>query len=137
MFAEDGTLVLDLEPELSAPVDQGGFGDLQILGDAIEAPTLGTEEDKPLLLFDIIHSAGMIHVLFSGASGTNFFRKQGVPGQVRRGHTQDRAGQFFFAKGLDGLEKRRRECWTTGLQDDGTTGRRDKETTDHGPQASR
>jgi len=34
----DGALVLDLELEPAAPVDERGFGDFQILGDAGEAP---------------------------------------------------------------------------------------------------
>ncbi len=53
VFPQDGELVLDLELELVAPLNQ--LGDLQFLSDAGEAPTLGPEGDKPLLFLGIIH----------------------------------------------------------------------------------
>ena len=37
------------------------FGDLQLLGNAGEAPTLRAEEDKLLLCFNIIHGSSFIH----------------------------------------------------------------------------
>ena len=57
----DGALVLDLELEFPAPVDERGFGDFQVFGDAGEAPALSASEDELLLSFDISHSSAFIH----------------------------------------------------------------------------
>jgi len=54
-FDVDGAVVLDLELKFAAPVDEGGFGDLEFVRDAGEAPTFGSEMNEALLGFDVIH----------------------------------------------------------------------------------
>jgi len=36
----------DIELVLPAPLDERGFGDVELRGDAVEAPTLRTQENK-------------------------------------------------------------------------------------------
>lgn len=57
LFQEDGALVLDFELELAISLNDRGFGDLEFLDDAVEAPAFGPEENETLLHFSITHNA--------------------------------------------------------------------------------
>ena len=50
-----GAEVGDFELMLAAPLDEGGFGDVQFGGDAIKAPALRAHEDEAGNRFLIVH----------------------------------------------------------------------------------
>jgi hypothetical protein len=52
----DGALIVNVVLELAAPVDDGGFADVQFRGDTSKAPPLRAELNEPLLCFLIFHS---------------------------------------------------------------------------------
>jgi hypothetical protein len=65
----DGAVVLDFKLKFAAPVDEGGFGDFEFVGDAGKAPAFGAEADEALLSFDVIHEcAGLGDVNGSGSN---------------------------------------------------------------------
>jgi hypothetical protein len=51
----DGALVLDFELKFAAPLDEGGFGDVQLLGNPREAAAFRAKEDESLLGLDVVH----------------------------------------------------------------------------------
>ena len=51
----DGAQVLDKMLVLAAPEDEGAFGDAELVGDALEADTLGAQLDELLNRFLIFH----------------------------------------------------------------------------------
>lgn len=51
----NGAEVLDLVLEFAAPINEGGFGDVEFLGDAGEAPALTTELHEAFLGDFILH----------------------------------------------------------------------------------
>ena len=56
MFALDGVQILNGELMLVAPVDEGGFGDAEFPGDAVEAPALDPKLDEAVDGTLIVHN---------------------------------------------------------------------------------
>src|SRR5690242_11688104 len=99
---------MDVEVEVAAAVDEGGFGNFDFLRDKCKAPGSGRGTRQSWLCFDMIHSIRRLHLDFGLLSNAKLSCLRSYDRRRTIAKASEGKRHFFVVKGLDAKRRKPR-----------------------------